>query len=196
MKPFLFLLVFFLAVMNADSQSYADSINRHFRDYTRQHEVVKGDDRQYLQFFPPDEAFRIPARLEAKPNSPWFAMETSGLIKKNYRVYGILHFTLHDTTINLPVYQSQDLLGVPQYKDYLFIPFTDATSGIESYSSGRYIDIRMDEIVNNQVWIDFNLAYNPYCAYVSGRYNCPIPPAENRLPVAVRAGEMAYGKRH
>jgi uncharacterized protein (DUF1684 family) len=83
-----------------------------------------------------------------------------------------------------------------QYKDHLFIPFTDATSGEGTYESGRYIDLDIKDITDNKFTIDFNKAYNPYCAYVTGRYNCPIPPVENRLAVAIRAGEKAFGKKH
>jgi len=83
-----------------------------------------------------------------------------------------------------------------EYKDHLFIPFTDATSGEETYESGRYIDLEIKDITNENVLIDFNKAYNPYCAYVSGKYNCPIPPNENRLIVAIRAGEKSFGKHH
>jgi uncharacterized protein (DUF1684 family) len=68
-------------------------------------------------------------------------MESSGPIKKNYRVYGIIHFTINDTAVTLNIYQSQDLMTTKEYKDHLFIPFTDATSGEETYESGRYIDL-------------------------------------------------------
>lgn len=92
------------------------------------------------------------------------------------------------------LYQSQGLMGSNEYKNYLFLPFTDATTGVETYESGRYIDLLTTDIVNNTVTIDFNKAYNPYCAYVSDVYNCPIPPKENHLRVAIRAGEKMYGK--
>ena len=80
-----------------------------------------------------------------------------------------------------------------KYKDYLFIPFTDKTSGIETYGGGRYIDLVLSDIVNKTCTIDFNKAYNPYCAYTAG-YNCPIPPKENDLPVAIKAGELNFAK--
>jgi len=75
----------------------------------------------------------------------------------------------------------------------LFIPFADVTSGDETYGTGRYIDISTKDIINNTVVIDFNKAYNPYCAYSNG-YNCPIPPAENYLAVAIKAGERSFAK--
>jgi uncharacterized protein (DUF1684 family) len=79
-------------------------------------------------------------------------------------------------------------------REYLFVPFGDATSGFESYGGGRYIEFYISDIKNNKVIIDFNKAYNPYCAYTTG-YNCPIPPAENLLTVAIPAGEKNYGKK-
>jgi len=98
--------------------------------------------------------------------------------------------------MKLHVYQSQSLLQSDQYKDYLFIPFTDLTSGNGTYEAGRYIDIKSEEIRGDHVIIDFNKAYNPYCAYVKNVYNCPIPPRENDLPVAILAGEKEYGKKN
>ena len=80
-------------------------------------------------------------------------------------------------------------------KNYLFVPFTDLTSGGESYGGGRYLDFFMDDIKNNYLEVDFNKAYNPYCAYATG-FNCPIPPAENDLPVSIIAGEKNFAKKH
>lgn len=162
----------------------------------KEHEVVTGKDKMLMAFFPVDEKFRIVSKFERKVNSPWFRMESSGQIKKNYRVYGTIHFTINDTAVTLNIYQSQDLMGTEKYRDHLFIPFTDATSGEDTYESGRYIDLEIKDIKNDTFLIDFNRAYNPYCAYVSGKFNCPIPPAGNRLPVAIRAGEKAFGKPH
>ncbi len=180
----------------AQNKTYKDSIESYFKKYVKEHEVVTGKDKELMSFFPVNEKFRINCRFERTMNSPWFRMESSGQIKKNYRVYGIIHFTINDTVVTLNIYQSQDLMTTQQYRDHLFIPFTDATAGEETYASGRYIDLDLKDIVNANVLIDFNKAYNPYCAYVSGKYNCPIPPAENRLMVAIHAGEKAFGKAH
>ena len=112
------------------------------------------------------------------------------------RVYGILHFILKDTILKLEVYQSQKLMDIKQYEDLLFVPFTDQTNGEQSYENGRYIDLTMDEIKTGYYLLDFNKAYNPYCAYISNTYNCPIPPKANNLAVAIRAGEMKFGRDH
>lgn len=91
---------------------------------------------------------------------------------------------------------SQDLLQRAEYHNYLFLPFTDVSNAEETYEGGRYMDLTTGDIQNNTVLLDFNKAYNPYCAYVSGKYNCPIPPKENALPVAIKAGEKAYQGSH
>jgi uncharacterized protein (DUF1684 family) len=176
--------------------SFEAAVSKHIYNYIQNHEVVQGEDRKHLSFYPVSKAYRVEARFERKENSPWFLMETSGTQKKMYRVYGTLTFTINDTVQRLDVYQSQSLMQTDQYRNHLFIPFTDATSGAETYATGRYYDLTMDEIDGNKVVIDFNKVYNPYCAYVSGVYNCPIPPKENRLAVAIRAGEKAYTKEH
>jgi uncharacterized protein (DUF1684 family) len=187
----LFFVLSFFA--NARAQSnYQDSLKTYISNYIATHEVVRGEDRSRLQFFEVDPAYRVMALFEKKENGQWFEMQTSGPMKKLYRVYGVVHFVINKTPLQLNIYQAQNLLQSPEYKTYLFLPFTDVTSGKETYHSGRYIDLKMEDIQNNQVVIDFNKAYNPYCAYVSGRYNCPIPPKENNLSIAIKAGEKAF----
>jgi uncharacterized protein len=174
-------------------QSYKDSLQLYIDEYIETHGVVKGDDKKKIQFYSINEKFRFNCRFERIANSPWFMMETSGPVKKPYRVYGKVHFTLNDTVVTLCIYQSQDLMKINQYKDHLFIPFTDATSGEETYESGRYFDFSIKDIKKNTLFVDFNKAYNPYCAYTNG-FNCPVPPVENRITVAILAGEKKYLK--
>jgi uncharacterized protein (DUF1684 family) len=174
--------------------SYNDSITNYIKNYIDTHEVVKNENRRQLHFFDIDVKFRVTAKFEKTETNQWFEMPTSGKIKKTFRVYGILSFTINDSLIKMNLYQAQGLMGTDQYKNYLFLPFTDATTGIETYESGRYIDLLTSDIKNNEVIVDFNKAYNPYCAYVSGVYNCPVPPKENQLSVAIRAGEKTYGQ--
>jgi len=186
----------FTGISFAQSKTYQDSTEAWLKKYVKEHEVVTGKDKELMSFFPVNKKYLIHCRFERTVNSPWFRMESSGQIKKNYRVYGTIHFTINDTAVALNIYQNQDLMATSQYRDHLFIPFTDATSGEETYESGRYIDLEIKDIRNDKLLIDFNKAYNPYCAYVSGKFNCPIPPAENRLIVAIHAGEKAFGKPH
>jgi uncharacterized protein (DUF1684 family) len=163
------------------------------KKYVADHEVVTGADKQKMKFYPVQQQYRISAIFEKKENSKWFWMNTSGNTKQQYRVYGIIRFNVHDTTVALHIYQLRSLMSSEKYKELLFIPFTDLTSGRETYGGGRYIDLNIDDIINNAYMIDFNKAYNPYCAYTTG-YNCPIPPIENDLSVAIKAGEMNYMK--
>ena len=188
------LWLIFLATASFSQTSYKDSLDSYIKSYIQNHEVVKGEDRKELHFYPVDPGYRVMASFERTKNGQWFEMATSGKIKKTFRVYGTISFTLNDTLVRMNLYESQALMGRSEYNNYLFLPFTDATTGVETYESGRYIDLETFDIKNNQVIVDFNKAYNPYCAYVSGVYNCPIPPPQNHLTVAIRAGEMSYGK--
>nr|MBP9795861.1 DUF1684 domain-containing protein [Chitinophagales bacterium] len=108
--------------------------------------------------------------------------------------YGTISFQLHDSTFILSIYQSMKLREQDEYKDYLFVPFNDNTNNNETYGGGRYMDFRMGEIADGKLLVDFNKAYNPYCAY-SGGYACPVPPAENKLNTNIKAGEKQYKKK-
>jgi uncharacterized protein (DUF1684 family) len=196
MKFYTFIFSLFLSSRPFAQKSYTDSINNFISHYVNTHDAVTGDDRKYLRFYPVNEKYRVNANFEKANHVKWFQMETSGKIKKTFRVYGIARFILHDTTMELTIYQSQSLMDDPTYKNYLFLPFTDLTTGNETYHTGRYLDFMIDDIKNNELAIDFNKAYNPSCAYADGKYNCPVSPQENRLPVAVKAGEMNYAKLH
>lgn len=184
-----------LSVTHLPAQSsYNDSLQQYQNKYVKDHEVVKGDDKKYFQFFPIDKNFRVTARFEKVKDSKWFSVTTSGNARKTFRVYGTVSFQIHDTLVKLDLYQAQSLMTDPALKDYLALMFTDKTTGNETYDVGRYIDLDISDIKNNTVVIDFNKAYNPYCAYVKGKYNCPIPPRENDLPVTITAGEKIFGK--
>jgi uncharacterized protein len=174
--------------------SYFDSLTAYRKDYIENHEVIKGDDTQYFRFYPIDEKYKVVADFRKATTGSWFSMETSGTIKKVFRVYGVLQLNINDTIVKLKVYQSQALMNSENYQDHLFLPFTDFTTGEETYDAGRYIDLKTGDIVNDKVIIDFNKAYNPYCAYVDGKYNCPLPPRENQMDVAILAGEMIFAK--
>ena len=192
----LFSLIFFACGLKAQvKKRYIDSIKTYQKEYIDSHEVVKGKDRKYFRFFPISETNRVNCRFGKINDSVGFTMKTSAGTEKPFFRYGKLYFTLNGKACELVVYQSGGPLKDPKYKDYLFIPFFDETTGDESYGSGRYIDIITGDIVGTSLLLDFNKAYNPYCAYTTG-FKCPIPPRENRLMVAVRAGEMSFGKSH
>ena len=119
-----------------------------------------------------------------------------GLLKRCIAYTERFHYNLHDTAVTLNVYQSQDLMQMEKYKDELLFHLLMPPQEL-SLMKAAVILISLQMILkNNTLLVDFNKAYNPYCAYVSNVYNCPIPPRENRLTVAIRAGEKAYGKPH
>jgi uncharacterized protein len=198
MKPLFFasLLAFSgLTCLAQTNKAYHDSLQAFRANYINTHEVVKtNEDRMLLQFFPLDPSYRVTCRFEKLTGSEWFPMATSGAATQMHRKYGRLTFSIHDTTFHLFVYQSQSLLTVKGYEGYLFVPFTDITSGETTYGAGRYLDCDINDIQGETMRLDFNKAYNPYCAYTAG-YNCPIPPKENDLQVAILAGEKNYGKK-
>ncbi len=175
---------------------YEDSLNFFLKDYVQKHEVVKGDDKKLLRFYPVDKTFHVRALFRPSSSTEWLTFRTSGTKTKIFKLYGTLSFALNRMACQLNVYQSQDFIANVEYKNYLFLPFTDLTTGKETYGSGRYLDLATTDIVNNTIALDFNRAYNPYCAYVIGVYNCPIPPKENALNIEVRAGEKTFGKTH
>jgi uncharacterized protein (DUF1684 family) len=120
-------------------------------------------------------------------------MKTTTTRLPEYRKYGEVYFTLKEVEYKLEVYQSPDIMKREGYENYLFIPFTDETNGNETYEVGRYLELRIPK--SDEVILDFNLCYNPYCSY-SPNYSCPIPPEVNRLPIEVRAGEKKYKNQH
>jgi len=138
-----------------------------------------------IHFFPFSYKYVVNAKFVRTPNEKPFQMSTSSGMRKTYIKYGEVYFTIDKKEYKLNVYQSQELLQSADYKDYLFIPFTDATSGNETYEGGRYIDLSVTN--SNHILINFNKAYHPYCAYTDG-YNCPVPPQENNLPIKIEAG--------
>ena len=145
-----------------------------------------------LEFFPIDSLFVVEAQLMRTPNTPFFDMKTTTKRLTKERVFGILSFTINMEPYSLNVYQGAPDVDSEADSDYLFLPFLDATNGTETYGGGRYIDLSIPE--GNQLIIDFNKSYNPYCAY-NEKYSCPIVPRENYLPLKINAGVKRF-KNH
>ena len=189
------IFLFMCAVAVAQKSDYTDSLEKFQQNYVTTHEVVKAPDSKYFKFFPVNKKYRVLAKFEKLKDAKGFIMKTSGAKNPKYFKYGLLTFRIDNKEFHLTIYQSENLMKEDEYKDYLFVPFTDLTSGDKSYAGGKYLDFVMKDIGNNTLVIDFNKAYNPYCAYATG-YNCPIPPRENNLSIAIKAGEMEFGKKH
>lgn len=154
---------------------------------------IQASDTSLLDYYEPNIDWKIEAEILLTPNDTIFQMPTSSGKTKPYKRYGIAKMRHAGKSFELSIYQNQNFLNDPELKDYLFIPFLDATNGETTYEGGRYIDLRLYEIKNGMAVIDFNLCYNPYCAYSAG-YNCPVPPAENRLKILIEAGEKKFKK--
>ncbi|PKP12283.1 MAG: hypothetical protein CVU08_11280 [Bacteroidetes bacterium HGW-Bacteroidetes-3] len=148
-----------------------------------------------LEFFDIDENYNIEADFELTPNTPIFEMPTTTDRLPLYRKYGIARFTLNGKKMELSIYQNQQLMTDFNYKDYLFLPFNDATNGTTTYGGGRFIDLEIPKEGSKKIRIDFNKAYNPYCAY-NHTFSCPIPPKENNLSVAIPVGVKAFKQNH
>jgi uncharacterized protein (DUF1684 family) len=135
-----------------------------------------------LSYFPTDAAYRVPAALQVVQGGPTVPMPTStGQVRQMQRV-GTLSFTLKGQPMTLGAFVEAKENDMRR----LFVPFGDLTNGTETYPGGRYIDL--DRTASGVYDLDFNRAYHPYCFFNSS-YDCPYPPAENRLKTPIRAGE-------
>lgn len=141
-----------------------------------------------LEYFPINLKFRIKAKFKKHAVVKLFYMKTTTDRLPKYGRFAELSFEIDGKTYTLQAYQSQSLIGSEGYENYLFIPFTDLTSGDTSYGGGRYMDVDIPE--GGEVTLDFNKTYNPYCAY-NNKYSCPVPPRENDLNVEILTGVKA-----
>ncbi len=138
-----------------------------------------------LNYFEVSQKFKIPAIFEKLNTSFEYILTTNQQKQRKYWLVGKVHFTLQDTLYSLIAFASDSL----QYTS-LFIPFSDKTNGYSTYETGRYIDVSIDSL-NKKLVLDFNYAYNPYCAY-NDAYDCPFPPMDNLLNTYIYAGEKKF----
>ena len=167
-------------------------LNADYKDATKS--PLKDNDRknfESLDFFKFDSTFAVSANFKRTPGEKSFKMKTTTDRRPDYVKYGELTFDLKGKSFSLNIYQNLGLTEKEGYDDYLFLPFLDETNGLESYGGGRYVDARIPE--GNTMIIDFNSAYNPYCAY-NDKYSCPIVPRKNYLKTRIEAGVKAFGK--
>lgn len=174
----------------AASENFQKTINGEYAD-AKTSPLMAEDFNTFtaLDFYPINEKYFVVAKfVKAKKEKP-FEMKTSTDRKPMYIKYGTVYFTIDGVDLQLNVYRNIDLSKKEEYKDYLFLPFSDVTSGKETYIGGRYIDLKIPK--GNTIAIDFNQAYNPYCAY-NHKYSCPIVPLENDLKVVINAGVKKF----
>jgi uncharacterized protein (DUF1684 family) len=198
MKYFLVMGFYLLMALSGRAQAYADDIQTHRQNYKDdflkdEHSPLSKEDTAFLRFFEADSSYRVSAVFYSVKDTLGFDMLTHSGVKKKYFVYGYLLFHLKDHYCKLFVYQSEKLRTQKGLEDYLFVPFQDETNYETSFGGGRYLDFKISDIREGILILDFNKAYNPYCAYKGG-YHCPIPPRENHLYFKIPAGEQLYGK--
>lgn len=202
MKNLLLIIVVFI-FMGAVAQekriikklvSYQASENEQFKN--KETTILSPEDFQHflgLEFYPINLKYRVDATFVRTPNEIPFLMTTTTERLPEYVKYGEVFFSIDGNQLKLELYQSTSHEEEEGYEDYLFLPFTDLTSGDGSYGGGRFLDARIPK--KDKIILDFNKAYNPYCAYNS-KYSCPIPPKENDILVRIEAGVKAFGDHH
>ena len=175
---------------NETSQDFQNSLNKEYANKTES-PLTEEDFKDFktLDFYPINEKFIVEAKFFRAQNEKAFEMKTSTTRLPKYIRYGELYFKIDNKFFKLNVYQNIDLSKKEGYEDYLFLPFSDLTCDKESYLGGRYIDMRFPK--SETVMIDFNKAYNPYCAY-NHKYSCPIVPLENDLQIEILAGVKKF----
>ena len=177
-----------------DYRKQKDDFFQH--DWQSPLEANQRTDFQGLKYYPENPTLRIITPLEVYADKQLVTMITSTGSAREYMKYGCFTFHVGEETATLQVYQDAD-------DGSLFLPFVDATAPEETYGAGRYVEVQ--ELGDDKFLIDFNYAYNPYCAYnepyeinpnAVQRWSCPLPPRENHLKVRIEAGEKKYYEDH
>lgn len=186
----IFTTLFSFAQSKKAAEAFQKNLNEEFADAKKS--PLTEEDRlafSELDFFPIDENFIVEAKFTKSTNEKSFAMKTTTDRAPLYVKYGEISFNLNGEKFKLNVYQNLELIKKPGFKKHLFLPFSDLTSGNETYIGGRYIDMEIPK--GKTIIIDFNQAYNPYCAY-NYKYSCPIVPLENDLATHINAGVKKF----
>jgi uncharacterized protein (DUF1684 family) len=200
MKTFIALLISIVCLVSCGEgkkaiqgeTEFQRELNAEYKDATTS--PLKDKDRKQfegLDFFKFDSAYSVKASFKRFLDEEPFEMKTTTDRLPVYVKYGELSFELKGKFYKLNMYQNKELIKTEGYEDSLFLPFLDETNGLESYGGGRYIDTRIPE--GDTLDIDFNKAYNPYCAY-NEKYSCPIVPRENYLKTRIEAGVKVFDK--
>lgn len=178
-----------------DVELFRQERDREFRD-RKTSPLLEEDFLNFkgLNYFAIDEKYKVKAEFIETPEEKFFLMPTSSGVAAKYVKVGIVKFQLNGKDYSLAVYQSEkaltDKVWRTKYGHAYFIPFRDLTNGKETYGGGRYIYWKIPK--SKDAVLDFNLAFNPSCAYGSDKFSCPIPPQENFLRVKIPAGEKKF----
>ena len=205
LRLFFILAIFLISVSSyAQGYIYADNKEDHFKkvtawrqqkdtDYKNNEKTMLTEellqDFANLNYYPVHYNYRVTGKLLKFNDGRTFSIETTGGQVYEYLVYARVDFELNGKSMVLNVYQGKRAAQSGKKKGALFIPFYDDTSAGETYGGGRYLVLDLPD--NNELVLDFNMAYNPYCVY-NPDHSCPIPPKENYLAVKIEAGELMY----
>lgn len=177
-----------------DQEAYVEEIQQeredkdHFMRTSKDSPIDEHDRKNFkgLNYFPPDSKYRIAATLTPVKDKHAIVLFTNGGEEEHYLPYAYADFDLGNQSNKLLILEIMD----GENRGTLFLAFGDETSARETYGAGRYLDVKKVP-GSSTITLDFNKAYNPYCAYNDG-YSCPMPPTENLLRIPIRAGEKTY----
>lgn len=190
MKKLSFLFIIFSLFLNAQSEKENISAIKKFQNelnakYLNSKESpLRGDNLKNFKqhpFFPINLKYRVKAKLKKIENPVPFELPTSSGHFQKYQEYGIAEFELDGKKYALTIYQNLRLIEMDKYRDHLFLPFRDETNEKETYGGGKYMDLKIPK--GEEIVLDFNQSYQPFCAYNALDYSCPIVPEKNKLPV-------------
>ncbi|RLD46785.1 MAG: hypothetical protein DRI86_02235 [Bacteroidetes bacterium] len=192
MKSFLIIIITLITASSTGDykktiEEFQKEMNTEFKD-AKTSPLTEADLAEFtsLDFYNINKDYNIEAELVLNTMPKEFGMKTTTDRRPTYVVYGIAKFKIKGEKVEINIYQNTELVKQDKYKDYLFLLFTDNTSGITSYAGGRYIDLRIPR-EDERLVIDFNKAYNPYCAY-NHKYSCPIPSEDDHIEIKIEAG--------
>ncbi|MBV6645448.1 MAG: DUF1684 domain-containing protein [Cyclobacteriaceae bacterium] len=190
--PIFGMLLWLILGSNEDQEKYKKQIESIIQD--RINYLKNGSQSPFIlhsipfrapQYYPIDTKYRVNASLDRIARKKRIDLPTSDGLTDTYEHFAWANFKLDDQAMKLLILRKKGRGPLKQY----FLAFSDGTSAKETYGGGRYIEVEIGK--SDKIIIDFNLAYNPYCAYAA-QYSCPLPPAENILPVSIHAGEKDF----
>ncbi len=197
MKQAILMWVMLLLFTSCEDKVYIKHIEEHRKEYladfleTNGRSPLNSETVKFVQFYKPNKSYLVKATVQIIENAPVFKMATYSGKQLDYQKYCSAKFKLDGKNLSLFLYKNLRFQNHPKYKNMLFLPFKDDTNDETTYGGGRYLDFEISDIKDGVLMIDFNKAYNPYCAY-SDNWSCPIPPSENHLPIKIEAGEKAF----
>jgi uncharacterized protein (DUF1684 family) len=189
-----FIVILFYSFMGSqDDAAYIEEINKarkehlHFLKTSADSPIKDKENFKGLQYYEPDLKYKVIADLEPIESKKVVVLSTNDGKEQRYIEYAYAAFNLDNVRNRLLILEGIDMGPI---RGKLFLAFGDETSAIETYGSGRYLDVNKIP-GSSTIVLDFNKAFNPYCAY-NDTYSCPLPPAENLLKIPIKAGEKSY----